>query len=539
MNKQTRKQGFMQGIIALMFSQVIIKILGLVYKWYLTNKEGFGDKGNAIYSAGFSIYALLLTLSSTGVPNAIAKLTSEHIAKGDYRGAHRIFKIALITFSSLGFLGTFILFFGAHFIANHILYIPEAEMCLVALSPAIFFVSIISVFKGYFNGRRDMKVTANSQTIEQLSKTMLAFLIVEIIAIMTNANTNLMAVGANLSTTLATITGFLYMYTYYRNYRTILAKEIIKGKSYPIKSIIGTIKKILSVSIPMSLSAIVGSISRNIDSSTVVRSLQRFLSKEEATLQYGILCGKVDTLVGLPMSFNIALATALVPTISATKAKGREKDIEKKISFSFLITTLIGLPCVVGFILYAEPILTLLFPNASQGASILQASAISIIFILWEQTTNATLQGLGKVVMPAIFLLIGVIAKFICNILLVPIPQIGIIGASISTATCHAIAFLLGFMYLKKQIQIPLHFTKWIVKPLIACFFMAVSSYAVYYGIIQIIGIKFLATMIALLSAVIVYIASVFLLKILSQEEIERIPLGRKIYQYLQKIHIY
>ena len=217
----------------------------------------------------------------------------------------------------------------------------------------------------------------------------------------------------------------------------------------------------------------------------------------------------------------------------------REKDIEKKISFSFLITTLIGLPCVVGFILYAEPILTLLFPNASQGASILQASAISIIFILWEQTTNATLQGLGKVVMPAIFLLIGVIAKFICNILLVPIPQIGIIGASISTATCHAIAFLLGFMYLKKQIQIPLHFTKWIVKPLIACFFMAISSYAVYYGIIQIIGIKFLATMIALLSAVIVYIASVFLLKILSQEEIERIPLGRKIYQYLQKIHIY
>ena len=64
MNKQTRKQGFMQGIIALMFSQVIIKILGLVYKLYLTNREGFGDKGNAISGSGFQIYALFLTIAN-------------------------------------------------------------------------------------------------------------------------------------------------------------------------------------------------------------------------------------------------------------------------------------------------------------------------------------------------------------------------------------------------------------------------------------------------------------------------------------------
>src|SRR5574344_463674 len=99
----------MQGVMALMISQVIIKLLGLVYKWYLTNKEGFGDEGNAIYSAGFSIYALLLTVSSTGVPNAVAKIVSEHIAKGDYRGAHRVFKISLATFAVIGLVGTLIL----------------------------------------------------------------------------------------------------------------------------------------------------------------------------------------------------------------------------------------------------------------------------------------------------------------------------------------------------------------------------------------------------------------------------------------------
>ena len=75
-----RKTGFMKAIVILMFSQLVIKVVGLIYKLYLTNKEGFGDHGNAIYAAGFQIYALLLTLSSIGVPNAVSKLVSSKLA---------------------------------------------------------------------------------------------------------------------------------------------------------------------------------------------------------------------------------------------------------------------------------------------------------------------------------------------------------------------------------------------------------------------------------------------------------------------------
>lgn len=110
-NKKRKKESFMQGVISLMFSQILIKILGLVYTLYLTNKEGFGDAGNAIYSSGYQIYALLLTLSSIGVPNAISKLVSERTAVGDHKGANRIFKIAFATFSIIGLVGTLLLFF--------------------------------------------------------------------------------------------------------------------------------------------------------------------------------------------------------------------------------------------------------------------------------------------------------------------------------------------------------------------------------------------------------------------------------------------
>lgn len=79
-NKATRKESFMQGVITLIFSQVLIKLLGLIYTLYLTNREGFGDKGNGIVAAGYQIYAMLLTISSIGVPNAISKLVSERVA---------------------------------------------------------------------------------------------------------------------------------------------------------------------------------------------------------------------------------------------------------------------------------------------------------------------------------------------------------------------------------------------------------------------------------------------------------------------------
>ena len=98
-NNKSKKEGFMQGVITLMFSQVLIKILGLVYTLYLTNRQGFGDKGNGICASGYQIYALLLTISSIGVPSAISKLVSERVAVGDNKGAHRIFKIAFATFA--------------------------------------------------------------------------------------------------------------------------------------------------------------------------------------------------------------------------------------------------------------------------------------------------------------------------------------------------------------------------------------------------------------------------------------------------------
>lgn len=548
-NRKVKKESFMQGVLALMISQVLIKFLGFAYKWYLTNKDGFGDEGNAIYSAGFQIYALLLSISSIGVPNAVSKLVAERLSLGDTKGAHRIFKIAFATFGVIGLVGTLLLLCGAGTFANT-MGIPEAEMTLVALSPSIFFVSIMSVIRGFFNGRSKIKVTANSQTLEQVFKTVLTIIVVEIVAVLSGTNTTLMAAGANLATTLATVASFLYLFTYYKIHKKdkyeiedIAKNANVKRSNVMNKTILQIVKNILWVSIPISLSSILVSINKNIDSFTVVNLLKNFLPEAEAKIQYGILSGKVETLTSLPLSFNVAFATALVPAISAARAKGELNKGVKRISFSLLTTILIVLPCVVGMVVFAEPILKLLYPNASSGAWIMQVCVIATIFTAMEQTINGALQGLGKVMVPAAALTIGVLCKLILNLILVPIstevcPLGGAAGAAFATDVCHIVAFCIVFAVLRRTVNMKLKFSKMVIKPIIASAMMAVVSYGTYILLNGIIA-QNMATIIALIVAVIVYVLSILVLRIFNEEDILMLPYGQKIYAVLVKVGIY
>lgn len=536
--KRLKKEGFMQSVLVLMISQLAIKLLGLVYKIYLTNKEGFGDEGNAIYSGGYYIYALLLTISSIGVPNAISKLVSERVAVGDSKGAHRIFKIALLTFGIIGFIGTVILFAGAGYISNVILQIPEAEMTLVALSPAIFFVTIASVIRGYFNGREKISVTAKSQTLEQVFKTLLTIIVVEIVGVSTSLNTSLMAAGANLATTLSVLLSFGYLTLYYKMYKKDIAPEIKNSVNYHNERLLSIVKRILFVSTPITLSAIMSTLNKNIDSITVVRGLKKFLTESEAKIQYGILSGKVDTLITLPLSFNIAFATALVPSIASAMAQKETKSASKRISFSILVSILIGLPCTVGMMIFSKQIITLLFPNATNGSLLLQISAITIIFSVLAQTVNGALQGLGKIMVPAITSTIGLVVKLILNIWLIQIPEIGIYGAAIGSIVNNIVAFALSYIVLIRTIKIDMNFMKNVIKPIIATIIMGICSYFIYLLLIGIISSR-IATIIAILFAIVIYVLAVIVLKIFDKEEMYMIPYGSKIVKTLEKVGIY
>lgn len=535
---KNKKQSFMTGVMTLIGSQIIVKLVGIIYKVYLTNREGFGDTGNAIYNGGYQIYALLLLISSIGIPNAISKLVSERVSVNDYKGANRIFKIALAILGLIGTIGTLVLFFGAEFISTKLLDISESTITLKILSPAIVLVAISSVIRGYFNGRSEMKATAYSQSFEQILKTILTVVIVEIAAHITSNDVVAMAAGATAATTLSVTGSFVYICKYYFNRKKLFKQEIEQTENYKHENTKTIIKRILAISIPASLTSIVTSINKNIDSITVVRGLKKITSEENAKKLYGILSGKVDMLTALPLAFTIAFATALVPGISAAKAKGDKEAINKRIKSSYLLTMLIGLPCAFGLFVFAEPILNLVFPNASDGASILQSAAFLIVFTTATQTLSGSLQGLGNYRTSVIGLVVGVIVKTILNFVIIPIEGIGIYGATMSSIICHAISFTIEIIVLKRMTKIKFKFTKYYGKPLLASIIMSVLSYGAYLLLNMFIPGR-LATVIAILLAVVIYAIAVIALNILSEDEIKDMPKGDKIYNALVKIGVY
>lgn len=492
---------FFKSIISLVISQILIKIFGVIYTLYITNKSGFGDQGNAIYMSGYQIYALLLTISSIGVPNAISKIISEKRSINDSINEKRIFYVSIMLFSFIGFLGTIILFSCAKIISNNILMIPAASLSIKVLSPAVFFVSITSVIRGYFNGRDNIQITAISQFIEQFLKSILTIIFVEITDKITNRNTEVMAAAANFATTIATCLSLILIFKEYVK----LSKKITFGYEYKKERIVKIVKNILVISIPITISAILSSLGKNIDSITIVRSLKEILGEKEAINRYGILSSKVDVLVSLPLAFNIAISTAIIPEISKLKIKNNLDAVIQKIKFSLTISILIGIPCAVGMNVYSEQIFELLFPRALAGNELLKLSSISIIFSLLTQTINGILQGIGKNNTPVIASIIGILVKILCNIVLVPMEGIYEKGAVIGNVLSNIVSFIIVLYVLRKNIKIEFKLTLIFIKSIISSVFMIIISYKMYNFLVNININRNVCTLITLAISVIIY----------------------------------
>lgn len=393
--------------------------------------------------------------------------------------------------------------------------------------------------RGYFNGKDRISATAKSQTLEQIFKTALTILIVELVVILYGTNVTVMAAGANLATTLSVILSFGYLSLYYKlsksgkNLRNISNEKIKKETTASI------VKKIIFVSLPITLSAIMSTLNKNVDSMTVVRFLKNFMSEKTAIIQYGILSGKVDTLITLPLSFNVAFSTALVPTVSAAIARKDKNSARTRIAFSMLLTMIIGLPCTFGMAVFAQPIINLIFPNATSGALLLQISAFTIVFSVLAQTANGALQGLGRIMVPAVSGFLGLIVKIVLNIILLQIPWIGVNGAAIASSLNNIVVFLISYKVLRRVIRLDLKPMKFIVKPLVATAIMCVCSFTLYKILVAIIEVEKIATMISLIFAVILYAISVIALKIFTREELLMIPYGTKLCKMLERLGIY
>ena len=532
---------FMKNVAILIFSQLLIKVLGLIYKLVITNVPGFGDTGLGYYSAGYQIYALLLTLSSIGIPSVISKLVSERIAIGDTKGAQRIFSVAFKFFTTVGFVLSFGLFFGADFIATNILNVPDVAHVMRVLSPAIVFVAMSAVYRGYFSGQQNMKPTSVSQTLEQFLNCLLS---ITFVYACVGKDTYIMAAAGNLSTTCAIVITFVYLLMYYKHNRLNTKGSMPspeRGKSNK-----ELLKTILGISIPITVSSLISVISGVIDTATVSNCIQIAYEAPDMTKEAlealamestGIL-SKVDTLVSFPLAINLAFSTALVPAVSEALAIKDKKTASRRLSFSFFASLIIILPCSLGFIALADPILKMLYPTASNGAGVFMIASVSMILTALSQTMTGGLYGVNQSKIPAIAAGLGAVIKFILNMILIRNPNIGIYGASISSFVYALIVFFISYKVMNRCVNMHIKFRKHILKPVLSAIGMGLIVLGAHKLFNMALG-NTISTILAILVGAISYCALILITKTLTKEDILMIPYGTKIYDILVKLKIY
>lgn len=584
LNEQ-KTHSFMGNVAIILFAQVMVKVLGLIYRMVITNIDGFGDAGNGFYNAGFQVYTVLLAISSVGIPNAIAKMVAERAAVGDYKSAHRIFRSAFTLFAVIGVVCAAILYLGADFIAIHIVNMDGAQYVMRALAPSIFFVCVSSVIRGYFQGLNDMKATSLSQMLEQFFKCGLTIVLVILtvgtmpaimqffskIALLYNEASGssatppeIMAAWANAASSLATMVSFIYLIIFYMRRKKGLDEKIRLSAVEDLKCSTGRLmKSILMLSIPISLASIITAINRVIDLATITRGIEIAFAQmipargsaaaillptaeqlnDEAVALSGML-SKSDTLFNMPLALNIAFATVLVPSIAGALARGDKKEASSKTSYSFLISILLILPCAIGYIVMAQPIYNIIYPAAPDGADLLAIMAVALIFSALTQTLTGALQGIGKVYIPAIGILAGCVCKVVLNLTLIRIPSINIYGAAFSSIVCQLVAFLVNFLVLIRFIPLKITLVKYILKPLAAGIIMGGVAFGLYTLLHSLLGgtgytANLIAALIAIAAAGVVYIALILLFRTMDKNDILLLPSGAKIYNVLRRIGIY
>ncbi len=534
-----KKPSFMMNVLTIIFSQVVVKLLGFAYRMVITNVDGFGDIGNGYYNYGFQIYALLLSISSVGIPNAISKLVSEKCALGNYRGAIRIFKVSLALFAIIGGAMSCLLFFGADFISTNILKAPGAVYTMQVLSPSIMFVSVSSVIRGFFMGQQNAKATSTSQMLEQLLKSTTTIIIV---MLMTGAKPEFMAAGATLATTISTVLSMIYLFGFYAAHRKgIKAKYDAAPMVKETMSALAMAKSILWVSIPISLGSIVTSLNRVLDLVTVNRGLIKAFTgviqgaealEANAVTLSGIL-SKTDVLINLPLAINIAFATVLVPTVAGALAVKDYDTASRRVTFSLLTSIVIALPCTAGYAVLADGILRMIYPNAPDGAVLFMMMAPTVFFSAMSQTIYGSLQGMGKIFVPAFSILCGGVVKLIVNLTLIPIPDINIYGAPIGSVLCQGIAFFISFYVMRKNLPVKIPYGRYYGRPLIATAVMSGAVWAVHHFGEPVLG-NAMATLLAIGIGVVVYFVLIFALKVFTADEIKMLPFGRKLARFVK-----
>lgn len=552
---------------------ILVKIIGAIYKIPLVNILGESAYGD--FNAAYNVYNFFLTISTAGLPVALSKTISEAHALGRENQVNKVFRVSLFTFLALGVFSFFFMSVLAGPMSSLIINNEKAALCVMALSPAVLCVCVMSAFRGYAQGHANMVPTTISQIIESFIKMIVGLALAGLI-IFLGYGQDMAAGGAAFGVSVGAIVALCCLALYFLRAR----KKAVRRASDRPDSARSILSQLIRLAVPITLGSAAVSIVTLIDTKLVMYQLQEIFSQLDSgvlsagdsdilgkaavilsTVQQAAKTAlakdptiKVDpildaarnlygtysstmTVYNLPSALMVPLTASVIPAISACRAR-RDRLGSSQISESALrVGALLCLPMGIGLFALGTPIVQLLFRklDASIAGPLLSTLGLASIFVCIMLICNSILQANGMVNLPILAVVIGGIVKIIVNWVLVGNPQFMIYGAPVGTMCCFIAVAGLELFIIHRTVPNPPRFIRIYLKPLIASAMMGVGAWGCYGLLTNFLKLgNSLATVGAIAVGGFIYLVLIIALQIISKDDLALMPKGDKIARILR-----
>ncbi|MFI3324580.1 MAG: polysaccharide biosynthesis C-terminal domain-containing protein [Clostridia bacterium] len=558
----SKRQSFLQAAVILSLSMIMVKIMGAMFKIPLISI--INENGMGYYNTAFSLYSVFYSLSTAGFPTAISRLVSENLAKGNYTNILKIKKISLPIFVLLGIISSLIMLIIAkpytNFIGNSLAYLP-----IIALTPSIFFCSVISVYKGYYQGLSNMYPTAFCEIIEALIKLVLglsfSYFTVKYLNSQFELNNTVLGISYadshaylviySLSATSALVAvslGSFFSLIYILIYNKFNKVSFVGNKLYSKPNTTKTLFiKLLRTALPVGIGSLSISFCMLLDSAILQKILYDLTQKfpNELLSLYGkyLPTENLDNINSLPnylygcYSFSLTLfmlvptiaqafATSAVPSLASVWSLKSNKAIKLNIETILRLTCIVSIPAGLGLTAVARPIVSVL--NGSNGSSQIMSKILIIlgfaaVFSAVSIPINAMLQAVGKAKIATINLSMGLFLKVVLSYFLCQIVSINIFGACISTLGCYLYVSLANLICLVRFSPVKLDLITSVYKPLIVSIFSIITTFFISYYMMTVNFDMKLNVIISVGFAVVFYSILLLLTKTIKDSDINMI----------------
>ena len=524
-----KKQNFLQGTALLALATAVVKVIGALYKIPLNaiiGKQGFG-----YYSTAYEIYAVLLMISTAGLPVAMSRMISQSNALGNTNQVRRIYTTCRTIFLILGIGGSLIMTVFCRQLAafqNQ----PDAWAAIGCLGPCMLFICIMSTFRGYFQGQSNMLPTSISQVIEAVVKLVVGIGLAIVLLKSTNS-VALAAGGAILGVTVSCLVSSVYLWSRFRKSYAGLTPGTDTPDSFGV-----TARQLLTIAIPITLGSAGLQILTALETKIYMGRLLGMMTQSAADTQRGIY-SMAQTIFNMPCAFITPITISIIPAITNQLTLGNTREARNTEESAVRVMALISMPCAFGLAVLSEPVTALLGgytgADLALAARLMAVLGISIIFNALVLVTTAIMQAHGHVTRPVVNMFLGGLVKLIAVFVLTGNPAIGILGTPIGTLLCYLCITVLNMASIRSLVSDPPAIVKHILRPFAAAALMGAATFGAWFGL-KALGFtsRLILCGAPIAVGVVVYVVLAIVFKSITREDCLLLPKGAKIARILR-----